>query len=117
MSLGAYMGSALFRQYFVKAQASVMSSLEIQRLSPSSMLDARLLSDSLLEVKSLELVRAASEPMGIKPTWSPKSVFEHIKDEREARISILQMVLIWNTQISFKQESLRVGAEITEMCH
>lgn len=68
MSLGAGAGSALLRQYFVKAQARVMSSSEIQRLSPSSMLDARLLSDSLLEVKSLELIiRVASEPMGLKP--------------------------------------------------
>ena len=55
--------------------------------------------------------------MGIEPKWFLKSVFEHMKDEREARISILQMVLIWNTQISYKQESLKVGAEITEMCH
>lgn len=53
--------SALLRQCFAKAQARVMNSLEIQRLSPSSMLDAKLLSETLLGMKLLELKRAASE--------------------------------------------------------
>lgn len=83
MSLSAHSGSALLRQCIVKTQAIVTSSSEIQRLSPSSMLHARLLSDSLLEVKSLELIkRAAYESVEIKPMWSSKSGFGDMKDER-----------------------------------
>lgn len=67
-----------------------MSSLEIQRLSSYSMLNARLLSDSFLEVKSLELIkRAASESMEIKPMWSSKSILGDMKEEREIGISII----------------------------